>query len=83
MEQFLEIGTPDNVEPWFDSLKGTSRRVMGIGHRVYKVRDPRAAPLMVNVEKMVDGDRRARLVRHRAQAGSGRHGRPILQAIAT
>ena len=26
---------------------------MGIGHRVYKVRDPRAAPLMVNVEKMV------------------------------
>ena len=54
MEQFLEIGTPDNVEPWFDSLKGTGRRVMGIGHRVYKVRDPRAAPLMVNVEKMVE-----------------------------
>ena len=54
MEQFLEIGTPDNVEPWFDSLKGTNRRVMGIGHRVYKVRDPRAAPLMVNVEKMVE-----------------------------
>ena len=53
MEQFLEIGTPDNVEPWFESLKGTNRRVMGIGHRVYKVRDPRAAPLMVNVEKMV------------------------------
>ena len=53
MEQFLEIGTPENVGPWFDSLKGTSRRVMGIGHRVYKVRDPRAAPLMVNVEKMV------------------------------
>jgi citrate synthase len=53
MEQFLEIGTPDNVEPWFNSLKGTNRRVMGIGHRVYKVRDPRAAPLMVNVEKMV------------------------------
>jgi citrate synthase len=27
---------------------------MGIGHRVYKVRDPRAAPLMANVEKMVE-----------------------------
>jgi citrate synthase len=54
MEQFLEIGTEDNVEPWFKSLAGTGRRVMGIGHRVYKVRDPRAAPLMGNVEKMVE-----------------------------
>ncbi len=53
MEQFLEIGTEDNVEPWFHSLAGTGRRVMGIGHRVYKVRDPRAAPLMANVERMV------------------------------
>lgn len=53
MEQFLEIGTLDNVEPWTRSLQGTGRRVMGIGHRVYKVRDPRAAPLMGNVEKMV------------------------------
>ncbi len=54
MEQFLEIGTEDNVEPWFRSLEGTGRRVMGIGHRVYKVRDPRAAPLMANLEKMVN-----------------------------
>jgi citrate synthase len=54
MEQFLEIGTLENVEPWFKSLQGTGRRVMGIGHRVYKVRDPRAAPLMANLEKMVE-----------------------------
>lgn len=54
MEQFLEIGTEDNVQPWFKALEGTGRRVMGIGHRVYKVRDPRAAPLMANVEKMVE-----------------------------
>ncbi len=54
MEQFLEIGTEDNVEPWFRSLAGTGRRVMGIGHRVYKVRDPRAAPLMANVNRMVE-----------------------------
>ena len=33
---------------------------MGMGHRVYKVRDPRAAPLMRNLETMVDetGERR-------------------------
>lgn len=54
MEQFLEIGAVENVEPWFKSLASRGRRVMGIGHRVYKVRDPRAAPLMANVEKMVE-----------------------------
>ena len=54
MEQFLEVGTAENVEPWFRSLQGTGRRVMGIGHRVYKVRDPRAEPLMKNVLQMVE-----------------------------
>lgn len=54
MEQFLEVGTVENVEPWFRSLEGTGRRVMGIGHRVYKVRDPRAEPLMKNVLQMVE-----------------------------
>ena len=54
MEQFLEIGTVDNVESWFRQVHGSGRRVMGIGHRIYKVRDPRAAPLMHNVELMVE-----------------------------
>jgi citrate synthase len=54
MEQFLEVGTLENAEAWFKSLAGTGRRVMGIGHRVYKVRDPRAEPLMKNVLKMVE-----------------------------
>lgn len=54
MEQFLEVGTVENAEPWFSSLQGTGRRVMGIGHRVYKVRDPRAEPLMKNVLQMVE-----------------------------
>jgi citrate synthase len=59
MEQFLEIGTVANVEPWFRQARADGRRVMGMGHRVYKVRDPRAAPLMANLEKMVEatGDR--------------------------
>ena len=54
MEQFLEIGTLENVEPWFEQSRAQGRRVMGMGHRVYKVRDPRAAPLMGNVEAMVE-----------------------------
>jgi 2-methylcitrate synthase/citrate synthase II len=54
MEQFLDIGTVENVEPWFRKSRAEGRKVMGMGHRVYKVRDPRAAPLMANLEKMVD-----------------------------
>jgi 2-methylcitrate synthase/citrate synthase II len=54
MEQFLEIGTVANVEPWFRQSRADGHRVMGMGHRVYKVRDPRAAPLMANLEKMVE-----------------------------
>jgi citrate synthase len=54
MEQFLEIGTVENVEPWFRRSRAEGRKVMGMGHRVYKVRDPRATPLMANLEKMVE-----------------------------
>jgi len=60
MEQFLEIGTVENVGPWFHIGRAAGRKVMGMGHRVYKVRDPRAAPLMKNVDIMVEvtGERR-------------------------
>ncbi|MDM7914940.1 MAG: citrate/2-methylcitrate synthase [Candidatus Eisenbacteria bacterium] len=37
-----EIGTPENVEPWFRKAMESKRRVMGFGHRVYKAYDPRA-----------------------------------------
>ena len=52
MAQFLEIGSAENVESWFELARAEGHRVMGMGHRVYKVRDPRAAPLMANVESM-------------------------------
>lgn len=46
MHQFLEIGDPSNVETWFnDHIKSGDRRIMGIGHRVYKAIDPRATIL--------------------------------------
>ncbi len=46
MKMFVEIGEPDNVESWFDTnIKNGDRRIMGIGHRVYKAPDPRAAVL--------------------------------------
>lgn len=46
MKMFLEIGEPDNVQNWFDShVKTGERRIMGMGHRVYKAPDPRAGVL--------------------------------------
>ncbi|GAB4529732.1 MAG: citrate synthase [Anaerolineae bacterium] len=47
MEMFLEIGDPTNVENWFQKeIKEGDRRIMGIGHRVYKALDPRADILL-------------------------------------
>ena len=53
MKLFLEIGSEANVKPWFESeVKGKGRRIMGIGHRVYKAPDPRAAILKDQAEKL-------------------------------
>lgn len=47
MRMFLEIGDPANVEDWFQkNIKNGDRRIMGIGHRVYKALDPRADILL-------------------------------------
>ena len=46
MRMFLEIGDPGRVADWFsEEVLGKRRRIMGIGHRVYKALDPRAAVL--------------------------------------
>jgi citrate synthase len=38
-------GGVDGVEAWFDQAQATKRKIMGLGHRVYKVKDPRATVL--------------------------------------
>jgi len=40
-----EIGDPESVEPWLEEQLAQKRKIMGIGHRVYKVLDPRAPHL--------------------------------------
>lgn len=37
-----EIGSKENIEPWLDKALAEKRKVMGMGHRVYKAKDPRA-----------------------------------------
>ncbi len=52
MNQFMEIGNIDNVEPWFNGCLETKKRIMGIGHRVYKTLDPRAPHLRAKVQEL-------------------------------
>lgn len=40
--QYREIGDPENVEAWLREALRARRRIMGMGHRVYKAYDPRA-----------------------------------------
>ena len=46
MRMFQEVSGAQSPEEWFfREVKGKNRRIMGIGHRVYKAPDPRAAVL--------------------------------------
>jgi len=57
LDMLLEIGSADRAEAWVRNELTAGRRIMGFGHRVYKVRDPRADVLA----KVVDAMAAARL----------------------
>ena len=42
MEQFIDAAQRGDVGAWFAESREEGRRIMGIGHRVYKTEDPRA-----------------------------------------
>jgi len=42
IQMLQEIGTPDKVEAFIERALVEKKKIMGIGHRVYKVLDPRA-----------------------------------------
>ncbi|MHC4515107.1 MAG: citrate/2-methylcitrate synthase [Planctomycetota bacterium] len=60
MNTLLAMGNLDNVEPYLDSALARGEKIMGFGHRVYKVVDPRALILREFAERMADlcGDRK-------------------------
>lgn len=39
------VGAPERADDWVAAELAAGRRIMGMGHRVYRVRDPRAAVL--------------------------------------
>ena len=59
LEMLTAIGTPERAEAWIRAALGRGERIMGFGHRVYKVRDPRAEILSNAAETMAQqtGDR--------------------------
>jgi citrate synthase len=42
LDMLDEIGGRENIRPWLEAKLVAGERLMGFGHRVYKVRDPRA-----------------------------------------
>jgi len=52
VEMLREIGTPDRVKPWLDEKLARKEKIWGMGHREYKVKDPRATILQKLVEKL-------------------------------
>lgn len=52
MNMLLEIGTNDKVDSFVDKAFDTKRKIMGIGHRIYKSGDPRAKHLLEWARRM-------------------------------
>jgi citrate synthase len=45
LDMLDEIGTPENARAWLEDAIAHKKKIMGMGHRVYKVKDPRATVL--------------------------------------
>jgi citrate synthase len=50
-----DIGRPENAKAWIEAALDRGDRLMGFGHRVYRVRDPRADALKKAVKRLTDG----------------------------
>ncbi len=60
MQMLLEIGSLDNVAPYVENILDKGRKIMGLGHAVYKTDDPRAlilAPMAKRLEEKTGGKR--------------------------
>ena len=52
LDMVFAIGTAERAEAYIRAMLERGQRLMGFGHRVYKVRDPRAEVLAAAAEKM-------------------------------
>ena len=54
MKMLQEIGSLEAVDAWVDNALAEKRKIMGIGHAVYKTEDPRATWLRKYSQKMAE-----------------------------
>jgi citrate synthase len=52
LDMLDEIGSVDNVETWVDEAMAQKRKIMGMGHRVYKAKDPRSVVMEGFLEEL-------------------------------
>jgi len=73
LEMLDAVGAPERAAAWLEGEVAAGRRVMGMGHRIYRVRDPRAAVLEQAMQALeAAGVRSARLALARAvEAAAG------------
>jgi citrate synthase len=55
LEMLDTIGSRERIRPWIDSALARGERLMGFGHRIYRVRDPRADVLKGAIERLATG----------------------------
>lgn len=54
IEMLDEIGQPAHARAWLKTALARGDRLMGFGHRIYRVRDPRADALKAAARRMTD-----------------------------
>ncbi len=54
IKMLVEIGEPENVDAYVEDCLVNKKKIMGIGHRVYKVLDPRAPHLQKMAVKLTE-----------------------------
>lgn len=52
LEMLDQIGSRERISAWIDDALSRGERLMGFGHRIYRVRDPRADVLKSAVSKL-------------------------------
>ena len=56
LHQLMDIGVPENIEPWLTRKLNSNEVVMGFGHRVYKMGDIRADLLDRTCHQLIHSD---------------------------
>lgn len=54
VEMLREIGSPENAGPWLDEKLASRAKIWGMGHREYKVKDPRATILQEMMRELIE-----------------------------